>query len=105
MVLTCKGCAADGIAGGSGDGDETTDASRARLREHPLEALMNSVIQEMAVGIDHGEGWRGQPQYGKVSNNNIDLVHIVRPFREQLSALEASPCMRSKGSTAWPYLS
>ena len=66
---------------------------------------MNSVIQEMAVGIDHGEGWRGQRQYGKVSNNNIDLVHVIRPFREHLSALEASSCIRSKGSTACRYLS
>jgi hypothetical protein len=56
VVLTCKGCAADGIAGGSGDRHETTDASRARLREHPLEALMNSVVQKMAVRIDHWEG-------------------------------------------------
>lgn len=105
VVLTGKGCAADGIAGGSGDGDETTDASRARLREHAIEALMNSVIKKMAVGIDHGEGWRGQRQYVKVSNNNTYSVHLDRPLREHLSALEASPCIRSKGSTVWQYLS
>lgn len=105
VVFTGKRCAADGIAGGSGDGDETTDASRARLREHPLEALMNSVVQKMAVGIDHGEGRRRQRERAKVSNNNIDLVHLDRPFREHLSALEASPYIRSKGSTARRYLS
>ena len=105
VVLTCKGCAADGIAGGRGDGHETTDASRARLREHAFEALMNSVIKKMAVGIDHGEGSGEQRHCAKVSNNNINSVHLDRPFKEQSSALEASPCITFKGSTAWPYLS
>ena len=88
VVLTCKGCAADGIAGGRGDGDETTDASRARLREHAFEALMNSVIKEMAVGIDHGERFRERRPGDKVSNNNIDSMHSNLAFREHLSAME-----------------
>ena len=104
-VFTGKRGATDGIARGSGDGDETTDSSSARLREHTLEALMNSVIKKMAVGIDHGEGWGEQRHCAKVSNNNINSVHLDRPFREHLSALEASPCINGKGSTACQYLS
>jgi len=87
-VLTCKGCAADGITCRSGDRDETTDASSACIREHALEALMNSVIKKMAVGIDHGEGWGRERQRANVSNNNIDSVHFDLAFREHLSAME-----------------
>jgi hypothetical protein len=104
-VLTCQRCAAEGITGSGGDRHETTDASSARIRKHALKALMNSVIKEMAVGIDHGEGWGEQRHCAKVSNNNINSLHLDRPFQEQSSAFEASPCIISKGSTAWPYLS
>ena len=104
-VLTCKGRAADGIARSSGNCHEATDPGSPCLREHAFEALMNSVIKKMAVGIDHGEGWGEQRHCAKVSNNNINSLHLDRPFQEQSSAFEASPCITSKGSTAWPYLS
>ena len=104
-VFTGKRGAADGIARRSGDRHETADASSARLREYAFEALMNSVIKKMAVGIDHGEGWGEQRHCAKVSNNNINSLHLDRPFQEQSSAFEASPCITSKGITAWPYLS
>ena len=87
-VLTCKGCAADGITCRSGDRDETTDASSACIREHALEALMNSVIKKMAVGVDHGEGFGKRRPRAKVSNNNIDFTHLDLAFREHVSAME-----------------
>jgi hypothetical protein len=87
-VLTCKGCAAEGITGSGGDRHETTDASSACIRKHALKALMNSVIKEMAVGIDHGEMFRERRPGGKVSNNNIDYMHSNLAFREHVSAME-----------------
>jgi hypothetical protein len=87
-VLTCKGCAAEGITGSGGDRHETTDASSACIRKHALKALMNSVIKEMAVGIDHGERFRERRPGDKVSNNNIDSMHSNLAFREHLSAME-----------------
>jgi hypothetical protein len=105
VVVTGKRGAADGIARRSGDRHKTADASSARLREYALEALVNSVVKKMAVGIDHGEGWGEQRHCIKLSNNNINSAQLVRPFREHLSALEASPCIPSKSSTAHRCLS
>ena len=87
-VLTCKGCAAEGITGSGGDRHETTDASSACIRKHALKALMNSVIKKMAVGIDHREGFKGRRPCTKVSNNIIDSIRLDPAFREHLSAME-----------------
>ena len=99
-VLTRKGCAADGITGSGGDRHEATDASRACIRKHALEALMNSVIEKMAMGIDHGERFGKRRPRAKVSNNNIDSTHLDLAFRSIYPPWNASSCIRSKGSTA-----
>lgn len=53
-VLRGKLGATHRVTRGGGDRDEATDARAACIDQDAFEAFLDSVIEKMAVGIDHG---------------------------------------------------